>query len=63
MNLVHFISVLSISSLNILSVSAQTKSTDGKFSFGFQSLSSDPCLPERYSWIKCNSDDTPRITT
>ncbi|XP_026424703.1 senescence-induced receptor-like serine/threonine-protein kinase isoform X1 [Papaver somniferum] len=72
MNLVHFISVLSISSLIILSASAQTrktKSTDVEAlrvleaSFGIISLSSDPCLPEPYSWIKCSSDDTPRITT
>ncbi|RZC76208.1 hypothetical protein C5167_000300 [Papaver somniferum] len=72
MNLVHFISVLSISSLMILSVSAQpreTKSTDVEAlrvleaSFAIQSLSSDPCFPETYPWIKCSYDDTPRITT
>ncbi|KAI3987126.1 hypothetical protein MKX01_036916 [Papaver californicum] len=73
MNLAQFISVFSFSSLIILSVSAQTretKSTDVEAlrlfeaNIGVLSIStSDPCLPEPYSWIKCSSDDIPRITT
>ncbi|KAI3992288.1 hypothetical protein MKX01_030009 [Papaver californicum] len=77
-NLVRLLSVLSLSFLLFLTVSAQTDSTvTGETNssdamaiqllvdtfFGLPALSvGDPCLPEPYSWVKCSSDDTPRIT-
>ncbi|KAI3987124.1 hypothetical protein MKX01_036914 [Papaver californicum] len=79
-NLVRFLSVLSLSSLLFLTVSAQTDETDSTVTgvtnstdalaiqlimdtFSIYELTdSDPCLPEPYSWVRCSSDDTPRIT-
>lgn len=32
------------------------------FTFFLRASVGDPCLPVPYSWVKCSSDDTPRIT-
>ncbi|KAI3847473.1 hypothetical protein MKW92_048921 [Papaver armeniacum] len=76
-NLVRLLSVFSFASILFLTVSAQidkrnptrtrkTNSTDGILLLFFflraVSVGGDPCLPVRYSWVKCSSDDTPRVT-
>ncbi|KAI3847475.1 hypothetical protein MKW92_048923 [Papaver armeniacum] len=69
-NLVHFISVLSLPFLLFTTVSALTNSNDVKaiqlLIDNYGSLATDdqpdPCLPEPYSWVNCSSDDTPRVT-
>lgn len=79
-NLVRFLSVLSLSSLVFLTVSAQTDGTNptvpGKTNsndvlaiewlvnsqFAYVSKKEDPCLPKPYPWLKCSSENTPRIT-
>ncbi|KAI3831713.1 hypothetical protein MKX03_021679, partial [Papaver bracteatum] len=76
-NIVRFLSVLSLSCLLFLKVSAQTNSTvQGKTNstdvvaikllvdtfFKQASTGSDPCLPTPFSWVKCSSSDTPRVT-
>ncbi|RZC76200.1 hypothetical protein C5167_001174 [Papaver somniferum] len=72
-NLVHFLSVLSLSFLLFTTVSALTNSNDVKaiqlLIDNYHSLGSlatddqaDPCLPEPYSWVNCSSGDTPRVT-
>ncbi|KAI3942152.1 hypothetical protein MKW98_003751 [Papaver atlanticum] len=69
-NLIHFLSALSFSSL-LLTISAQlTDSSDvtalGLLQATFPLLafsSGDPCLPPTtYTWVKCSSDAIPRVT-
>ncbi|KAI3877649.1 hypothetical protein MKW92_017707 [Papaver armeniacum] len=33
----------------------------GAFTFFLRASVGDPCLPVRYSWVTCSSDDTPRV--
>ncbi|KAI3877645.1 hypothetical protein MKW92_017703 [Papaver armeniacum] len=79
-NLARLVSVLSLSSLLFLTVSAQTddetsSTVTGKTNstdvlaiqllvdtFSIYVVGDDPCLPIPHSWIKCSSDDTPRVT-
>ncbi|KAI3942158.1 hypothetical protein MKW98_003757 [Papaver atlanticum] len=75
-NLVRFLSVLSLSSLLFQTVSAQENSTvTGKTNsadvvaikllvdtFFIKASAGDPCLPTPFSWVKCSSGDTPRVT-
>ncbi|KAI3831715.1 hypothetical protein MKX03_021681 [Papaver bracteatum] len=78
-NLARLVSVLSLSSLLFLTVSAQTDETSSTVTgetnstdvlaiqllvdtFSIYVAESDPCLPVPHSWIKCSSDDTPRVT-
>ncbi|KAI3942159.1 hypothetical protein MKW98_003758 [Papaver atlanticum] len=71
-NLARLVSVLSLSSLLFLTVSAQTDETSSTVTgetnstdvdiFSIYVAEGDPCLPVPHSWIKCSSDDTPRVT-